>query len=65
MNAKELGRIKDILKDAAAHPSRLTPWELTFVASIQSGIALFGAEVNFSEKQWEILTRIERKLFST
>lgn len=65
MTEKELGRLDDILKDAKAHPSRLSTWENTFMASIQSGRAMFGADINFSEKQWEILTRIERKLFAT
>lgn len=65
MTEKELGRLDDILKDAAAHPSRLTQWERDFMPGIQRGRNMLGLRMELSEKQWEVLERIERKLFAT
>jgi hypothetical protein len=65
MTEKDYKRLTEIVADSVAHPSRLTAWENNFIAGIQSGIAIHGNAIRISDKQWEVLTRIERKVYAT
>lgn len=58
----ELARIKEILSDAETS-SRLNDWEEEFCNSIRDRVTEYGARARISAKQWEIIDRIEGKLY--
>lgn len=62
---KESMHIDEILTDAAAHPGRLTAWENSFLANLRDGHNILGTRMVISEKQWDVIAKIERKLYST
>lgn len=57
--------LEEIVRDAENTAHRLTDWERGFMANIASGMARYGAKFEPSERQVEVLQRIESKLYST
>jgi len=55
-------RLERILEAAEETPSRLSEWEIGFVADQQTRYEEGGAEIVMTPAQWGILKRIERKL---
>lgn len=58
----ELARIKEICDDAE-RSARLNDWETEFIDSIRDRVTEYGAHARISAKQWEIIDRIEGKLY--
>ena len=54
--------VTDILEAAEQHESRLTPWEVDFVADLQERVSLWGQRVRITDAQIEVLRRIERRI---
>ncbi len=59
----QLKRIKEVVAEVARKADRVTAWESEFLESVNRGAVTFGTRVEFSEKQWDIFLRIERKVF--
>lgn len=69
MTKEESKLLAEIFKDAAKS-SRLSAWENTFLVDLQRGYKMLNAEkdpgqMNPSTKQWEVIRRIETKLYRT
>lgn len=62
LDDEELSRIEEILRDAETS-TQLTPWEDEFCDSLRDRVAIYGARTRISDKQMEIIDRIERKLW--
>lgn len=58
----ELDRIKEICADAESS-ARLNGWETEFIDSIRDRVTEYGARARISAKQWDIIERIEQKLY--
>lgn len=58
----ELARIREILSDAESSP-RLSDWETEFCDSIRDRITEYGARARISAKQWDVIDRIEARLY--
>jgi hypothetical protein len=69
MTKEESKLLAEIFRDAAkCH--RLTPWENQFLADLKRGYVMLEAEknpeaMNPSMKQWEVIRRIEGKVYQT
>lgn len=62
LTSEELADIKDMLRDFDTHGDKLTDWEQEFCDSIATKIEQFGERTYLSERQMEIVDRIQRKL---
>lgn len=62
---KDFNTLKQLLEDAAKRPDRLSEWESNFLVGIRSGFAMLGRRISLSVKQWEIIERIEQKVYRT
>ena len=58
----ELADIKSMLQDVDTHGDKLTDWEADFCDSIAQKIEQYGERTFLSERQMEIVERIQRKL---
>ena len=61
LSEDELARIRDIMADAE-FSSNLTLWEEEFCDSIRERIAEYGGRARISDRQWEVIDRIEGKV---
>lgn len=69
MTKEESKLLAEIFKDAAKC-ARLSVWENSFLADLKRGYVMLGAEqdpgqMNPSTKQWEVIRRIEQKVYRT
>ena len=55
-------RIEEILNDAE-DSHRLNDWEIEFCDSLRGAAETYGADMIVSERQWQVIDRIERKLY--
>lgn len=65
LTESELKRIRTLLIDAAKKADRLTGWEDTFLVSIKRGVDAYKADIYLSERQWDVIRRIEEKVYQT
>jgi hypothetical protein len=56
-------RVREILRDAEPHAARLTDWEREFAEDMLERVRRYGDVTHVSEKQMEIINRIERKIY--
>jgi hypothetical protein len=58
-------RVVELCKDAveAAQMGRLTKWEEQFIEDIDGRLAEYGKNTRLSEKQWEVIDRLEKKVY--
>jgi hypothetical protein len=56
-------RVREILHDALPHAARLTDWEQEFAEDMLERVRRYGDVTHVSEKQMEIINRIERKIY--
>jgi hypothetical protein len=63
----DYNRVLELCKDVAdeAHMGRLTAWEEQFIEDISARLAEYGRSTRLSEKQWDIIDRLERKVYSS
>lgn len=61
LSANRLLWLTELLNDAP-ESGRLTPWERDFIASIATRFSVLGVGITLSDRQAEILTRIEGKI---
>ena len=64
MTHEEVRKYREIVNDASASP-RLSAWEKQFVANVSSKLEQYGIFIDLSEKQVEVLERIEQKIYAT
>lgn len=62
LTSEELDDIQSMLRDVEAPGDKLTDWEQEFCASIADKIEQYGERTHLSERQMEIVDRIQRKL---
>lgn len=62
LTSDELEDIEDMLRDVDMYGDKLTDWEQEFCASIADKIERFGKRTFLSERQMEIVDRIQKKL---
>jgi hypothetical protein len=62
LNTREVGRLNDII-DEADGSFALNQWEEEFLDDIRERLVQYGEKTRISEKMWEIIDRIEGKLF--
>jgi hypothetical protein len=62
LSEDELSRINEILGDAE-NSARLSDWENEFCDSVRDRILEYGNRARISAKQWDVLDRIENKLY--
>lgn len=55
--------LRELLGDAAACP-RLSSWEETFVEDMQRRLDASQSSISVSDKQMNVLTRIEEKVYA-
>lgn len=58
----QLKTVQDILSDAQDNMESLTEWEQQFVEDMIDKLEEYGEDLVVSDKQWEILNRIEMKV---
>lgn len=58
----DLARLREILSDAE-HSARLTDWEANFCDDIRDRVLEYAERTRISAKQWEVIERIEGKLY--
>ena len=58
----DLARLQEICLDAESS-ARLNSWETEFIDSIRDRIMEYGARARISARQWEVIDRIEGKLY--
>ena len=54
-----------IIKAALDHPEVLTEWEQDFVDDTNDRFVTYGSRIFMSDKQWNVIDRIEQKLRAT
>jgi hypothetical protein len=59
---KQLAQLGELLSDAEAC-ARLSQWETEFCASMQERLSVYKAETRVSDAQWNVLHRIEGKVY--
>lgn len=69
MTKEESKLLAEIFKDAAKC-ARLSVWENNFLADLQRGYKMLNVEkdpgqMNPSTKQWDVIRRIEQKVYRT
>lgn len=62
LDEKELRRVTNILLEAQENAEPLTDWECDFVADMLERVEQYGRGTRISEKQMEIIDRIDDKL---
>lgn len=62
MTEKEYSRIDWILAKAQVDLSGLTEWEVGFVDDMTDQLEKYGKNMRVSERQWDILERINDKV---
>lgn len=62
LSSEELAQITEIMNDAETS-ARLNDWENEFCDSIRERILEYGVRARISAKQWEVIDRIEKKLY--
>lgn len=62
LTPQERSTLEDILEGALEIPEKLTEWEYAFTTSLIEKLDIHGNDLTLSEKQWEVLHRIEFKL---
>jgi hypothetical protein len=60
--SRTVSHLMMVIRAALDNPEALTEWEQGFVDSINGRFVAYGTRVFVSEKQWNIIDRIERKL---
>lgn len=60
MTDDELDSLVDLLLEAEAEPT-LTQWEKNFISDMRANVDKWGVTIRISEKQWDILRKIEEK----
>lgn len=59
---EDLDRVSSILNDAIERAWALTDWEFGFVEDLRQKIIRYGERAMISEKQMEVIERIDAKL---
>ncbi len=63
MTDQEHRELVEILKDAESCP-RLSQWEDEFCSDMRDCVLVQGVALNVSEKQWQVIHRIEGKIYA-
>ena len=63
IDEERLVRLKELLSDAEAC-ARLTQWENDFCDSMREKVLTYGLRLNLSDKQEDVLSRIENKVYA-
>ena len=64
VDAERLKQLKELLSDAEAC-ARLTDWEEDFLDSTREKVLTYGLRLNLSDKQEDVLSRTETKVYAT
>lgn len=64
LSDKELTQLHELLSDAETC-ARLSQWEREFCDNMQGRLLVYKAETRVSDAQWNVLHRIERKVYAT
>ena len=64
IDKERLEQLNELLSDAEAC-ARLTQWEEDFLDSMREKVLAYGLHLNLSDKQEEVLSRIETKVYAT
>lgn len=59
ITAEQESFLSDLIERCHAEEEKLNDWEKNFMADQAKRYEEFGAGINFSPKQWEILRKIE------
>lgn len=62
MDEQQFAALKEILGDAE-RSARLTTWEEDFCNDMRNRMLQYGQQTNVSVRQWEVLRRIEEKMY--
>lgn len=66
LSDEELTKWKEICTDATEdYSSKVTDWEISFCAYTLARLEQYGAKTIMSEKQEEVLKKIEEKIYAT
>ena len=63
LDADDFRRVKEILYDAQENGDQLSDWECGFVDDMIERVVQYGQRMRVSERQMEIIDRIEQKLW--
>lgn len=63
MTEQEHGSLVDLLHDFEKCP-RLTPWEVKFMDDLRCNVMTYHEHTRISEKQWDVIRRIEQKVYA-
>lgn len=55
--------LKELLDDCE-HTTRLSEWEVNFMDDMRSRLLQYGERIRVSEKQLQVLERIEQKMYA-
>lgn len=62
LSDEEYDGLVELLKDAEIC-ARLTQWEEEFLADIRERVMTYEEDTRISDKQWQVLRRIEGKVY--
>ncbi len=62
LDAKAFAALKELLHDAESC-ARLSQWEEEFLDDLRSRALLYKENIRLSDKQWEVIRRIEGKVY--
>jgi len=62
LDDKELAELKEILSDSESC-ARLSQWEEEFLDNFRTRILTYGNDTAVSDKQWQIIHRIQEKVY--
>lgn len=62
LDEKQVHLLEEIF-EAAPSSSRLSQWEQNFLCELQERFEVYRAKTQITDRQWESLHQIERKLF--
>lgn len=67
ITSAEHKRIEELCHDAekAIVNGRLTKWEKEFVFDLEDMMDSYGLDAHLSVRQWEVIERLEKKVYST
>lgn len=57
-------QLVEIIEDADPCP-RLSPWEREFLASLGRGMLMLGEAFKMTDRQFQVVEQIERKIYAT
>ena len=63
IDKERLKQLEELLSDAEAC-ARLTDWEEEFLDSMREKVLTYGIRLNLSDKQEDVLERIESKVYA-